>query len=389
MRILVLTHNYPRFDRDPAGAFIRRIAVAAARQGAELLVLAPHAPGLLLESCEERVALRRFRYAPEALERVAYTGDLHRRAAASPLYALGVPLLLAGFLRAARAAVHDFRPDVVHAHWWLPGGWVASRLHRPYVVTSHGSDVRLLEGALFRRIARSVYGRAAAVTAVSRFLAGDLERLLDLEPGRVRPLAMPVDADSFRAGRTVPKAQPPRILYAGNLVPSKGVDILLRSYAQLRERGTVATLKLLGEGSAEPALRTLAATLGASEVEWSRFVPQDRMPAEYGAATVTVLPSRGNAEGLGLSLVEALLSGSAVIGSTAGGIPEVIADGRTGLLVPDGDVPALAAALGRMVDDPAFRQRSVEAGTAEVEARFSTEMAVAPFLALYEEVSGG
>lgn len=389
MRILVLTHNYPRFDRDPAGAFIRRIAVAAARQGAELLVLAPHAPGLALESGEERVALRRFRYAPEALERVAYTGDLHRRAAASPLYALGVPLLLAGFLRAARAAVHDFRPDVVHAHWWLPGGWVASRLDRPYVVTSHGSDVRLLEGAVFRHLARSVYGRAAAVTAVSRFLARDLERLLDLEPGRVRPLAMPVDADAFRAGRAVVKAQPPRILYAGNLVPSKGVDILLRAYAQLRERGTVATLKLLGEGSAESALRTLAATLGGSGVEWSRFVPQDRMPAEYGAATVTVLPSRGNAEGLGLSLVEALLSGSAVIGSTAGGIPEVITDGRTGLLVPDGDVPALTAALGRMIDDPAFRRRSIEAGTAEVESRFSSEMAVAPFLALYREVSGG
>ena len=182
---------------------------------------------------------------------------------------------------------------------------------------------------------------------------------------------------------------PPRILYAGHLVPSKGVDSLLRAYTQLRERGTVATLKLLGEGSAESSLRTLAATLGGSGVEWSRFVPQDQMPAEYGAATVTVLPSRGNAEGLGLSLVEALLSGSAVIGSTAGGIPEVIADGRTGLLVPDGDVPALAAALGRMVDDPAFRQRSIEAGAAEVEARFSTERAVAPFLALYREVSGG
>ena len=388
MRILVLTHNYPRFDRDPAGAFIRRIALSAAAAGAEVLVLAPHAPGLALETAEGAVRLRRFRYAPEPLERVAYTGDLHRRAASSPLYAIGVPLFLAGFLRAARTAAREFRPDVVHAHWWLPGGWVASRLGIPYLVTCHGSDVRLLERALFRRWARPVFRRAGAVTAVSRFLAADLRRLMGQGMPEVLPLAMPVDAQLFRTGQTVSKVVPPRILYAGNLVPSKGVDILIRAYVAVRARGVAAQLKLLGEGSAAGGLRSLAALLGASEIIWSPFVPQDRMPEEYGAATVTVLPSLGRAEGLGLALVEALLGGSAVVGSVAGGIPEVIDDGVTGLLVPDGDAVALATALERMVTDPVFRARTVAAGQAQVEGRFTPEHATAPFVALYRELAG-
>jgi glycosyltransferase involved in cell wall biosynthesis len=389
MRILVLSHNYPRFDRDPAGAFVRRIAVSAATQGAEILVLAPHAPGLALTADEGAVCLRRFRYAPELFERVAYTGDLHRRAAVSPVYALGVPLLLAGFLRAGQAAVREFRPDVVHAHWWLPGGWVASRLGVPYLVTCHGSDVRLLERALFRRWARPVFKHAGAVTAVSRFLAGDLRRMMGEGMPEVLPLVMPVEAELFRTGRAFPKAKPPRILYAGNLVPSKGVDILIRAYASLRDRGVSCQLKLLGEGSAAESLRALADSIGARDVIWSPFVPQDRMPAEYGVATVCVLPSLGKAEGLGLALVEALLGGTAVIGSTAGGIPEVIEDGVTGLLVPDGDAVALASALGRMLADTDFRSRSIAAGQDLVERRFTPEHATAPFVKLYRELISG
>jgi glycosyltransferase involved in cell wall biosynthesis len=389
MRILVLTHNYPRFDRDPAGAFIRRIALSAATQGAEVLVLAPHAPGLGRSAVEGAVALQRFRYAPEFMELVAYTGDLHRRAAASPMFALGVPLFLAGFLRAARIAVRQFRPDVVHAHWWLPGGWVASRLGVPYLVTCHGSDVRLLERSLFRRWARPVFQRAGAVTAVSRFLAGDLHRLMGQGMREVLPLAMPVDAELFRTGRSVPKAVPPRILYAGNLVPSKGVDILIRAFASLRDRGASCQLKLLGEGSAADSLRALATAIGARDITWSPFVAQDRMPTEYGAASVCVLPSLGKAEGLGLTLVEALLAGSAVVGSTAGGIPEVIADGVTGLLVPDGDVDALASALHRMLTDTDFRDRTIAAGQQLVEQRFTAEQATVPFVNLYRELAGG
>jgi len=387
MRILVLTHNYPRFPRDPAGAFVHRIALAAAATG-EVRVVAPHAPGLAEREHESGVTLTRFRYAPEALERVAYTGDLHRRALASPLHLLGVPLFLAGFRRAARRAVREFAPDVVHAHWWLPGGWVARGLGIPYVLTCHGSDVRLLERGVFRRWARPVFRDAAAVTTVSGFLARDVAARLGPGIPSVRVLVMPVDAALFRSGQGTPLAKPPRILYAGNLVSSKGLDTLLRAYGMLRARGLTCGLKLLGEGSAAAQLRSLVAELRLDGVEWAPFVPQDRMPAEYGAATVTVLPSIKNGEGLGLSLVEALMSGSPVVGSTAGGIPEVIEDGVTGLLFPGGDETALAAALERMLTDRALRERTLAAGQANTD-RFTPERAGAAYAALYQELVRG
>jgi glycosyltransferase involved in cell wall biosynthesis len=389
MRILVATHNYPRFPADPAGAFVRRIALAAAQAGHAVEVVAPHAPGLPRLEADGGVAVRRFRYAPDSLERAGYLGDLHRRALRSPLVALAVPPLLLGFRQAIRRAALRFRPDVVHAHWWLPAGWAATGLRGvPLVITCHGSDVRLLEGSnVLRHLGRRVLGRATAVTAVSAFLARDLERLVP--SGRLPPrvLSMPVEVGLFEAGRAVPRMTPPRILYAGNLVRSKGVAVLLEAYGLLRARGVAAELKILGEGSAEADLRREAARIGAPDVSWSRFVPQDQMAMEYGSSTVVVLPTLGAAEGLGLVLVEALLAGTAVIGTTAGGIPEVIEDGVTGLLVPGGDVPALAAALERMLTDPELRARTVLEGTRRA-ARFAPENAAGAFLSLFDELVG-
>ena len=387
MRILVLTHNYPRFAGDPAGAFVARLAAGAAREGHEVRVLAPHAPGTPLAEDEAGVHLTRVRYAPDALERVGYRGDLHR--ASAPLLALGVPVMVGALRMAFAREVRRFRPDIVHAHWWVPGGWIAASADVPFVVTSHGSDVRMLaHSGLARRVAGGVYRRAAAATTVSAFLARDLERAMPFLAGRVRVTPMPVDTARFAVGAAAPpRAQPPRILYAGNLLESKGVADLVDAYALLRQRGVACRLKLLGEGPALPALRARAERLGLlDQIDWSRFVPQTAMPAEYGAATVSVLPTRGNEEGLGLSLVESLLCGCAVVGTPAGGIPEVIADGETGLLARSSDPASLADAIGRMLTDDALRARLTEQGAAQVRRTYSVAAATARFLELYDDV---
>jgi glycosyltransferase involved in cell wall biosynthesis len=387
MRILVVTHNYPRFPGDPAGAFVARIAAGAAGQGNEVRIVAPHAPGVAEWESNGGVEVHRFRYGPEALERVAYTGDLHRRTLLSPLAALSFPAFMLSFKRAIRSAVTTFQPDVIHAHWWMPGGWLAAKMGIPYIVTSHGSDVRLLEKwSGFRRLAAPVFTRARAVTAVSQFLAEDLRRLTNLELPQLQVCPMPVDTDLFVTGRTVPKAQPPRILYAGNLVPSKGVDVLLDAYALLGSRDVECSLRILGEGPERTTLEERARSAGHTDIEFFDFLPQERMPLEYGQSTVTVLPTRGDAEGLGLTLVEALLAGSAVVGTRAGGIPEVIQHEETGLLV-GGSADDLAQALQRILLDHQLRARLIETGQARVESRFSTANAVAAFLRRYDDAA--
>lgn len=393
LRVLVATHNYPRHAGDPAGAFVARLAAAAARAGHDVRVVAPHAPGLAVEEVRDGVHVTRYRYAPERLERVGYRGDLHTGAARrSPVVALGVPGFVLGLRRTLRHVARRWQPDVVHAHWWLPAGWAARGLGAPLVVTCHGSDVRLLgQSALLRRVARHVLGQAAAVTTVSRFLAAELERQLPSLATPRHVLRMPVDVARFSAAadtRGDTRGDVPRILYAGNLVASKGVDVLLRAVALLAARGTACELAVVGDGPEREPLRALAASLGIAErIRWSPFVAQDAMPAQYGAATVTVLASRGNAEGLGLVLVEALLAGSAVVATPAGGIPEVVEDERTGLLVRDGDAAHLADQLARILTDGALRTRLVTEGQARVRQTFAADACAAHHLALYHDVA--
>jgi glycosyltransferase involved in cell wall biosynthesis len=388
LRILTVTHNYPRFPGDPAGAFVARIAEGAAARGHEVQVIAPHAPGTTVVEHGAGVRLHRFRYAPEAFERVAYSGGLHQGTLRSPLAALAFPGFLLAFNRAVKRAVRRFQPHVIHAHWWFPSGWFARRAGIPYLITCHGTDVRLLERGGAKRIANSVFRRAARVTAVSGFLASDLKRLLP-ETGRdaiVTP--MPIDVAAFEEGAKQRKAAPPRILYAGNLVSSKGVDLLLQAAAELRHLGVEFQLKILGEGPAERSLRSLVSRLGlGSRVTWTAFVPQAEMPDEYGASTITVLPSRGNAEGLGLTLVEALLAGSAVIGTPAGGIPEVVRHEETGLLARDGDASDLARQLQRLLTDAGLRDRLVRAGKEHVTRIYAADAAVGRFLTLYHDIA--
>jgi glycosyltransferase involved in cell wall biosynthesis len=389
MRILTITHNYPRFPGDPAGAFVARIAEGAAARGHEVEILAPHAPGSPEDERTGGLRIRRFRYGPDVLERVAYTGNLHGRTLLSPLAVVALPGFLLAFGHAVRAAMRRFSPEVVHAHWWMPGGWFASRGRVPYLITCHGSDVRLLErGDLVRRIALPAFRRAARVTTVSKFLAEDIQRMLPSLQTRVQVTPMPVDVSGFLEGARTEKLNPPRLLYAGNLVPSKGVDVLLRAVAELARRGVICELKILGEGPARPELEALARQVGiASRTTWAPFVPQARMAAEYGASTVTVLPSRGHAEGLGLTLVEALLAGSAVVGTAAGGIPEVVVHEQTGLIARDGDPTDLASQIQRLLTDPVLRKQLTREGKEHVLRTYAPHAAIDRFLEIYDAVA--
>lgn len=389
LRILTVTHNYPRFPGDPAGAFVARLAEGAAARGHEVQVVAPHAPGTGVDEQAPGLRLLRFRYGPDALERVAYTGNLHGRTLRSPLAALAFPGFLLAFAHAVRTTIRRFAPDVVHAHWWLPAGWFVSRGAAPYLITCHGSDVRLLErGGLVRRIAVPVFRGAARITTVSRFLADEIGRLLPALGTEIETTPMPVDVAAFSEGVRTPKREPPRILYAGNLVPSKGVDVLLRATAELGHRGVACELKILGEGPLRSNLRALASELGiAGRVTWAPFVPQARMAGEYGASAVTVLSSRGHAEGLGLTLVEALLAGSAVVGTAAGGIPEVVLHERTGLIARDGDPNHLADQIQRLLTDVPLRDRLAREGKEYALRTYSPDAAIARFLEIYHAVA--
>ncbi|HEX5972162.1 MAG TPA: glycosyltransferase [Gemmatimonadaceae bacterium] len=389
MKILVVTHNYPRFADDPAGAFVKRLAIGAVDAGHQVTVIAPHARGQPTWADEDGVRVHRFRYAPDALERVAYRGDLHATGILSALAMVGIPVFLLAFAVAIRRVSHAWRPDVVHAHWWFPGGWLASSLGVPLVITTHGSDIRLLDrSSVLRRLATHVMNRARLVTTVSDFLARNVRSALPALRTPVARLSMPLDVAHFERGREEAKSDPPLILYAGNLLASKGVTDLIDAFALLRQQGVQCRLKVLGEGPERAALERHARAVGVAEaVQFADFVGQDTMPAEYGAATVTVLPTRGDAEGLGLSLAEASLAGSAIVGTPAGGIPEVVVDEATGLIARSGDAADLARQIARLLEAPDLRTGLTARAAAMSREQFAPANAVDRFLRVYRDAA--
>ena len=149
------------------------------------------------------VDVRRFRYAPDRLERLAYRGGL-LAGARTPSGAPVVPALLAAFMTAARGAVAQLDPDVVHAHWWLPGGLagaatIAGKHRHRFVITLHGTDVALLRNGALRRLARGVTGRANVVAAVSH------HRDVYFSDAK-KPVRCPVyQRDALKAGTRVAK----------------------------------------------------------------------------------------------------------------------------------------------------------------------------------------
>src|SRR5207237_1292188 len=138
VRVLQLTSSFPRFEGDASGVFVGDLVDALVDAGVDVRVVAPHDP---LAVDDARVHW--FRYGPVA---VAHRGGLLQSARGWKL-AL-VPAFLASYWWAARGEVRRWRPDVVHAHWWFPGGLVAATLGVPFVVTLHGSDVHIGRGAL-------------------------------------------------------------------------------------------------------------------------------------------------------------------------------------------------------------------------------------------------
>ena len=388
MRILTITHNYPRWDGDRAGAFVARLAAEIVALGHEMRVVAPHAPGAAERETQHGVEIMRARYGPDALERVGYTGALREPMRATLLAPLMLPPFIGTLWAVAAREARAFRPDIVHAHWWIPGGWIASRLRLPFIVTCHGTDVRLLEKPLWRALGGRVMRRAGAITTASDFLARDIARFLPDVASRISVTTMPMDIELFATGAGATKATPPRVLYAGNLIASKGVDVLIDAIAMLRARGVACELRIIGGGPEEPRLRALAASHALGDaVTWSPFVSQHDLPAELGAATVTALVSRGQAEGLGLVLAEALLAGSAVVGTAAGGIPEVVVDESTGLIARDGDAADLARQIERLLADAALRERTIGAGRERIRAQHAPVAAAEQMIGIYDAVA--
>lgn len=352
MRVLALTHVFPRAPDDAAAPFLLAWARGLTDAGARVVVVAPHDRGLPARHTVDGVAVRRVRYAADGWERLAYRGEMHEivRSPAGPalLAALG-----GGLAGAVRSLVRGGDPHVLHVHWWLPGAVVA-RLARPgvpVVLTVHGTDVALLEARpALARLARWALAGVDRVEAVSRDLARRFERATGRAVDAVGPMPLSVVAADPSQPRPGPAREPLRVLGVGRLVADKGFADLIDALAALRRP---ARLTLVGDGPERERLSVRARSRGVA-LDLAGHVSPAGLAAAYGRADVVAQPS--HREGLGLVAAEAVVAGVPVVATDSGGVRDVLGGAD---LITVGDVAGLAAALERVAADlPGARART-------------------------------
>ena len=385
MKVLFLTHNYPRRPGDASGNFLLLLAKALRGEGVDVRVVAPASAGAADHETVDGIGVDRFHYAPRSQETLAYGGNM----AAQVKESWGARVKMIGFLgaefRCAVKARRAFEPDIIHAHWWFPNGlvgtWTARMGDKPLVTTLHGTDVRLARTVAFSRPGfRHVLQHSAAVTAVSQFLADEAQKVVSTSAPTVAP--MPVATDLFSPSGA---RQQGRLLFVGRLNTQKGIEMLLRALAVTSSK---PSLDVVGDGPDGERLKALAGELEiADRVRWVGALPQQQLTEYYRSATALVVPSVN--EGLGLVAVEAQLCETPVIAFDSGGLSDVVSHQRTGVLVEDISASALAAAIDALLASPDRGAALGAAGRLHALATFAPESVARRYATIYKSLSPG
>jgi glycosyltransferase involved in cell wall biosynthesis len=294
---------------------------------------------------------------------------------------------LVSIRRAVSALKRQLRPDITHLHFGA-----SSYMHlqtradtsTPTLTTLHVVPQGSLRGS---SLLASVVHASQAVNAVSAVGHRRLSAAFPEAAARMSFVYYGLGPSAGSAMEVIPpRFDEPILLCLGRLAPQKGFDLALRAFARVEKVVPKARLMIVGEGVEESALKQLANTLGAAEkVDFTGSVPPEEVYAVINRATMMLLPSRF--EGLPLAALQAARMQRPVIASAVDGLPELVVDQDSGLVLKDGDEQELAGAILSLLQDP---QRAIGLGKAlarRFEERFGFDQCVSQYERLYRRVA--
>lgn len=404
MRILSVSTTFPRHRADTAPRFVLDLSAEMVQRGHQVRVVTPHSPGAARSEVIQGVEVRRYRYLwPESAQTLSNQA-LHTAMGTSWLARLKAIPFVGMMFWGVQAEILRFRPDLIHCHWLIPQGTFCAaigKLNRiPVLVSMHGSDVFKYQTRLIDSVRRWTLKNVNASVANSSAVLRRAESIRGTQTPPIPTPTIPMGVDTrifhpahagdqlrVRCGQTTG----PILLAVGRLSPEKGFDYLLEALPQVLERFPTATLAVAGYGPCEQSLKSQAQSLNVSHaVRWLGPLRRDELAPLYASADAFVSPSvqvpGGPIEALGLVFIEAMASGTVPIGTSIGGIPDVIQHGVNGLLAQEKDPHDLACQIIRVLSNSAEREAMAANAIETAECRFSWNSVGDRYDSLYQNV---
>ena len=394
-KTLIMTSTFPRWQGDTDPPFVRDLALRLI-DSCDIVVLCPHAPATKTREIISGILVKRFRYFFSRYETLAYGGGILNRFRQSRFYYCLVPFFLVGELAATIHCLITDRPDIINAHWLIPQGLIAVlakiiiRSKAPLVCTLHGGDIFGLKGSALAALKNFVLKQCAAVNVVSNAMAKTVTDY-GIDSRRINVIPMGVDLkNSFIPG--LPADIQKSLLFVGRFAEKKGLIYLINAMPAVLAKHPDARLTIVGHGPLEGDIKNRITALGIQHaVTIAGAVENTQLPKIYQSCTIVVFPSivddSGDTEGFGLVMVEAMGCGCAVIASDLPVIHDTVLDGKTGLLTPQKNSPALAEKIIFLLDNPEQSQKMALQARRYVLERYDWMTTAKKYAAVFNAVS--
>lgn len=395
-KILVIGSVYPRFHEDAEVPWLRTSIAHLKKAGLDIQVLAPAYKGLKSHEIDG-VKVNRFRYAPAKWEFLTHEEGAPSKMANKPwLQLLAIPYIISGFFKCIKIC-RKFKPDIIHAHWPFPHAYIAlgaAKLFKiPLVLNFHGAELLLIRKKKWvKPLLKFAISQAQAVFANSSFTASKIKALRNVDV-EWSPYGTTLEK-GVRSVKPHPVNGKFKILFVGRHIERKGICYLIEAAKYLPR--DLFEIRIVGVGDLTEQLHVIANDVKQSnpdsaEIIFTGKLSPEALANEYKTANVFTLPaivdSKGDTEGLGVVLIEAMELGLPVVASNVGGIPDVVVDGVSGILVPEKDPKALADAYKRLAESPEFTEKILAGAQQRIDECFSWDKIIERQVAVYEKAS--
>lgn len=395
--VLVMTSTFPRWRNDSTPSFVFALSNSLA-ENYQIVVLAPHAYRAAEKERMGNLKVYRFRYFFPKYQKMAYGAGMLPNIKKSFLAKIQLPLFLFSQFRKVKDLIEKEKISLIHAHWIIPQGLMGILLKKKYklplIVTIHGSDLFAFKNKFFRRIQKIVVENADMVTINSRTAEKELLSRFPEIKNKVTLIPMGIDTTIFRPKKVKNKFKEYKndkiILFVGRLNEQKGAEYLIKAMPHVVSQVANAKLLVIGEGNYGIYLEKLANQLRlGNSIKFLGPKNQHEVADYCNLAEVLVLPSvttKLGTEAFGIVLIEAMACGTCVIGSSSGGIKDIIKDNVNGLIFQERNSKELADKITRMLNDDKLRKKLSKNGLAYARQNYDWRIISKKFLKLYEQL---